>query len=606
MSIASPKRWRSFIGLVVIIELRKVCCFWEGAPSIEKVHGKLSGLKKNEVKRLSNLYRRKLPPETLITLEFARALASISLDIGKAVSTVIDRRGRVVTVAVGDAASTPLAERFGEAESRLYGVRIIHSHIKKNHAKSHALSESDLSCLFLNRLDAITAIEIRENEFGHAVVDAVHTAQIAPPTASQEDWIIEAPMSISEAETVNIQSMVRALEQEMQRSMQARAVQRSSTERAVLVALNTGEAMTETEARLAELCELVQSAGVTVAHQSYQSRAKVDPKTLIGRGKLQELVSSAYHYDADVLVFDRELNPAQAREISEATQLKVLDRSQVILDIFALNAKGREAQVQVELAQLHYTASRLTGKGHALSRQRGGIGMRGPGETKLELDRRVIRERIAQLELEVDGISQHRSRGRQARTRADVPVIALVGYTNAGKSTLFNAISKGDVLSQDKLFATLRPTTREGWLPALGAWGARVLYTDTVGFIRDLPEELVNAFRATLEELHDADLLLHVIDASDYQAPQHVDAVQRILDGLELNVPKLMVLNKADIADQHFLHDLRTRYEGIALSAVTGEGLDELKAILAAQIEGDDHQPLPENFYEAYGFTAND
>ena len=253
---------------------------------------------------------------------------------------------------------------------------------------------------------------------------------------------------------------------------------------------------------------------------SRQQRASPDPRTLIGRGKLAELVSKAYHEDADLLIFDRELNPAQAREIETETNLKIIDRTQLILDIFAQNARGREAKVQVELAQLHYQLPRLAGRGTALSRLGGGIGTRGPGETKLELDRRRIRERLTALEKEVDEISARRAETRKTRTLSSTPVIALVGYTNAGKSTLFNALAKADAQSANKLFATLRPTTRTGWLPALGQWGEKVLYTDTVGFIRDLPDELVNAFRATLEELHDADLLLHVVDGATSGAPR--------------------------------------------------------------------------------------
>ena len=450
-----------------------------------------------------------------VSLELARALGDLSLELNKPVSVLVDRRGRVVTVAVGDAQETPLPPIAGEAESRLYGLRLIHTHLKAG-----GLSGGDLSALFLNRLDAMIAVDVFANSKGNTELGEVHLAQVAPPTSSEEDWIVEPPMRMRDAEGLDMLSLIRSLEEELARSANARETTRTSRERAVLIGLNTGESAFESDARLDELAELARSAGATVAVMSKQQRSSPDPRTLIGRGKLQEIVSKAYHEDADLLIFDRELNPAQAREIEAETKLKVLDRTQLILDIFAQNAQGREAQVQVELAQLQYQVTRLSGRGQAMSRLGGGIGTRGPGETKLEVDRRRIRDRITALEGEVDEISKRRSEKRKGRTQSEIPVIALVGYTNAGKSTLFNAVSKSEVLSENKLFATLRPTTREGWLPALGEWGAKVLYTDTVGFIRDLPDELVNAFRATLEELHDADILLHVVDAATPGAPR--------------------------------------------------------------------------------------
>lgn len=567
--------------------------------NINKVHGKLSGLKKNQVKRLSNLYRRKLPPEAPVTQQLARDLGELSLELNKPVSVLVDRRGRVITVAVGDAADTPLPSLSGEADSRLYGLRLIHTHLKHG-----GLSSSDLSKLFLNRLDAMIAVDISANAQGNVNVGQVHLAQVAPPTSQEEDWLISDPMSMREAEASNVLELIRSLEEELARSLNAREVKRSSQERAVIVGLNTGESSFESESRLAELAELTRSAGATVAYMSRQQRDAPDPRTLLGRGKLQELVSQAYHEDADLLIFDRELNPAQAREIEQETKLKVLDRTQLILDIFAQNARGREAQAQVELAQLHYQVTRLAGRGRAMSRLGGGIGTRGPGETKLEVDRRRIRDRIATLEQDVDDISKSRNQSRKRRTRSDTPVIALVGYTNAGKSTLFNVLAKSDALSKDALFATLRPTTREGWLPALGQWGGKVLYTDTVGFIRDLPEDLVNAFRATLEELHDADLLLHVVDGANPGASDRVDAVNRILDALELEVPRAVVLNKADQAERYTLQQLEDRYDSLSVSALSQQGLDELKAQLAAIIEGPGHEPLPEDFAEAYGVVT--
>ncbi len=511
---------------------------------------------------------------------------------------LIDRRGRVVTVAAADAESTPLPARAGEAESRLRGLRLVHVH-----PGGGGLSDADLTTLFLARLDAIVAIEAFGEASASPELGPAHLALVAPPTSEEEDWLIDPPADVRALERDDLAARVRALEEEMTRSARAREVSRSSAERAVLIGLDTGDG-SDAQARMGELAELVRSAGATVASSELQQRARPDPKTLIGRGKLRELVSLAYHEDADLLVFDRELSPAQAREIEEATRLKVLDRTQVILDIFAQNARGREARVQVELAQLHYQLPRLSGRGAAYSRLGGGIGTRGPGETKLEVDRRRIRDRIVALEAEVDRISQRRERTRKNRTASTTPVIALVGYTNAGKSTLFNALAKSDALSRNALFATLRPTSREGWLPALGRWGGKVVYTDTVGFIRDLPDELVDAFRATLEELDDADLLLHVVDGAAPGAPDRVTAVERILDQLGLTPPRRVVLNKADAMDDAVRRDLETRYQALSVSARDGHGLDGLRAQLASTIEGDDHVPLPDDPAAAWGVVA--
>ena len=573
----------------------------ERMTAIEKVHGKLSGLKPSQVKRLSNLYRRKVPTEQTISSELARAMGELSLEIHKPISILLDRRGRVITVSVGDAQETPLPPLYGEAQSRLRGLRLVHTHLKPS-----GLSQGDLSKLFLNRLDAVLAIEVYDHAQGALIIGNTHLAQLAPPTAQEEDWIIDPPRTLQQLEYVDITTRIEALEQELARSATVSEVKRSSAERAVLIGLETGEGLLEAESRLAELAELTTSAGAVVAYKTMQQRREVDPRTLIGRGKLQELVSVAYHEDADLLIFDRELNPAQAREIEEETKLKIIDRTQLILDIFAQNAKGREAQVQVELAQLQYQLPRLAGRGEAMSRLGAGIGTRGPGESKLELDRRRIRDRIVMLEKAVDEISQRRSQTRKSRGRNHVPVIALVGYTNAGKSTLFNTLTKADVLSQNKLFATLRPTTREGWLPELGEWGGKVLFTDTVGFIRDLPDELVNAFRATLEELHDADLLLHVVDGATPNASDRVLAVDRILDSLKLEVPRQVVINKADLAFPDVLAQLQERYDAKSVSAVTKQGLSELKAALASLLERSQFIPTTQDVTASYLGTSHD
>lgn len=532
-----------------------------------------------------------MAPEAALTNELARAMGELALEMNRGVSLLLDRRGRVITVAVGDATDTPIPELHGEAEARLYGLRLVHTHQKPG-----GLSPADLTALFLNRLDAMVAFDVAAQHGGKGAgstlqVGPAYLAFVAPSGADEEDWLVEGPISVRQLEQIDILERIGALEEEIEREVGAREAVRSSAERAVLVGITGKDGVFEAESRMEELAELVRSAGAIVAGSSLQHKTRPDARTLVGEGKLQELISLAFHEDADLLVFDRELAPAQVREIEAFTQLKVLDRTQVILDIFAQNARGREAQVQVELAQLQYQLPRLAGRGVAMSRLGGGIGTRGPGETKLEVDRRRIRDRIASLEAAVDTISKRRSQTRKARTASSTPVVALVGYTNAGKSTLFNALAKSDVVARDRLFATLRPTSREGWLPGLGVWGGKVVYTDTVGFIRDLPAELVNAFRATLEELHDADVLLHVVDGASPGAPDRVDAVQRILDELELEPPRLIVLNKADLADRLHLAELAERFGAVAVSATTGEGLEQLKDALTLQLGSPPIQP---------------
>lgn len=520
-------------------------------------------------------------------------MAELTVDLGRLVSLLIDRRGRVVSVAVGDADSMPVPPYRGEAESRLHGLRLVHTHLKPG-----GLSPADLAVLFQNRLDAIASVDVLDDGSGIHVHNA-QLAMLAPAGSSEQDWIIDEPASMQQLEGQDILARISALEEELARARQAREVTDSGAERAILVGIEAGEGILEAESRLEELAELARSAGAVVTEQIMQTRARPDPRTLIGRGKLQEVLSRAFHQDAGLIIFDRELSPGQAREIDKETHLKVLDRTQLILDIFAQNARGREAQVQVELAQLQYQLPRLAGHGVSMSRLAGGIGTRGPGETKLEVDRRGIRERIRLMEKSVDEISKRRFETRRQRTDSRTPLVALVGYTNAGKSTLFNLLAKSDVLARSQLFATLRPTTREAWLPDLGQWGAKALFTDTVGFIRDLPEELLNAFRATLEELHDADYLLHVVDAAAPGAPDRVDSVNRILDDLELKPPRLIVLNKADVAPEHVLEQLMQRYGALPVSAVTGEGIPALQRELAVLLERQGFRPPADLSYAA-------
>ena len=326
----------------------------------------------------------------------------------------------------------------------------------------------------------------------------------------------------------------------------------------ILVGVTTGS-LAEAEESMAELSELATSAGVVVQDRIIQRRAKIDSRTVMGSGKLDELLIRALQLGADLLVFDRELQPAQVRSISEATDLKVIDRSQLILDIFAQRAQSSEGKIQVELAQLKYLLPRLiVGQDSAFSRLAGGIGGRGPGETKLETDRRRVRDRINRLEKEIEGQRQRRQERRKARTRQGLPVISIVGYTNAGKSTLLNTLTNSEVRAEQRMFATLDPTSRRLRLPR----EQEVIINDTVGFIRDLPPDLLSAFRATLEEISDSSLIIHLVDPANPRWPQQFESVEKILRELQFEeIPRLVALNKTDLVDQGTIEAMRRQLQ---------------------------------------------
>ncbi len=485
--------------------------------------------------------------------------------MGRPISLLVDRRGHVLRVAVGDARDLPIPER-PLVETRLSGYYLLHTHLGPG-----GLSRPDLSVLFLHRLDAIAVLSVEDGAPRRAQL-----AHLVPPRSAEEDWRVYPERPYTAWLGFDLGAEVAALEEELGRQARLRELAQGSGERVVLIGLDRGEGP-EAEAALAELAELARSAGGLVVHRELVYRPSPDPRYLVGRGKLDELLSVAYHNDASTLIFGVELSPAQAREIERVTQLKVIDRTQLILDIFAQHARTPEARAQVELAQLKYLLPRLVGRGQAMSRLGGGIGTRGPGETKLEVDRRRLTARIQELSREIDRIARRRREARKQRKRRGVPVVAVVGYTNAGKTTLARALAKKGVAGEDKLFATLKPLARRGFLPGLG----EVVFTDTVGFIRRMPEELVTAFRATLEEVADADLLLHVLDVAEPGYAERKRVVEELLAELGFQAPQVLVLNKADRADPYDLELARERYGGVPVSALKAEGLGELKARLA-------------------------
>ena len=339
-----------------------------------------------------------------------------------------------------------------------------------------------------------------------------------------------------------------------------------------MVGVTTGSAEAEKEA-LEELAELARSSEVVVLDGIVQKRPKLDARYLVGKGKIEDLIIASLQHGADIIIFNQDLTPAQVREISAATDLKILDRTQLILDIFSRRAASREGKLQVELAQLRYLLPRLVGTGTALSRLMGGIGGRGPGETKLEVDRRRARERISRLEREIEQIRRKRGIRRKRRVERQVPIVSLVGYTNAGKSTLLNHLTQREVAAGNRMFETLDPTSRRLRVPV----EQEVLLADTVGFIRNLPPDLISAFRATLEEIEMSSLIINVVDASDDHFREHIEAVNGILEGLELDsIPRLTVFNKLDQLDPHEAESFKGREDAVALSALTGAGSEIL------------------------------
>ena len=442
---------------------------------------------------------------------------------------------------------------FRSSSARLKGLRLIHTHLD-----GERLTGDDLTDLALLRLDMISAIEAGED----GLPGMMHTAHLIPENPGGEYWLLMDPVPVSETD-LNFLEFIQALDEQFARRQSSRRV--DSTERAILIRVETNP-LFDSEASIEELRELARSSGVEVFDSVIQHRNKYDPKYLMGRGRLSDLVIRALQIGANLLIFDHELSPAQVRSITDFTELKVIDRSQLILDIFARRAHSREGKIQVELAQMQYLLPRLATKNTAMSRLTGGIGGTGPGETKLEINRRRARDRIGRLKRELRNVQKGRSQRRRLRQKRALPVISIIGYTNTGKSTLLNALTKSSVLTENLLFATLDPKSSRLRFPR----DREAIITDTVGFIRNLPKELASAFRATLEELNEADLLLHVIDVSNPGFEEQILSVEKILEELDLSRKKcIRVFNKVDLfPDRDILDNLCRRFDAIPISAL--------------------------------------
>jgi GTP-binding protein HflX len=529
------------------------------------IDGDLRGIKTSQRRALERTFRRRVRPEEVVSLELARHLASLSRDLGRQVGVLLTREGTVRNVVVGDAQKieVPDVGRLRGGVGRFRGLRLVHTHLR-----GEPLTHDDLTDLALLRLDMVAAIEVR----GDGDAGRIEVAYLSPSPdgdggagVAYDDNFARVSAPAVHRLDLDFEATITALEEEMARL--AGAAGATGQERVLVIGLDPDDD------HFAETLELVRSAGVEIAGTVRQKRAQVHPRTVVGRGKLQEIVLEGMRRRAEVAIFDLDLKPAQARAFEDATGMKAVDRTQLILDIFAQRAKSRDGKLQVELAQLKYSLPRLTEKDTGLSRLTGGIGGRGPGETVMEVGRRRIRDRIAALEREIEKLSRQRDVRRRRRREADLPILSIIGYTNAGKSTLLNALTASEVEAEDKLFMTLDPTSRRLRFPREG----EVVITDTVGFLADLPADLVTAFRATLEELADADLLLHVVDAADPRLEAKLEAVQRLVDELELTaIDRLIVLNKADLLPPGQAEVLEQRYEGVAISATRRQGLDRL------------------------------
>lgn len=554
----------------------------------QNLHGNLTGLGTIEKSGLEKLYQHRSEAREVASDALVSRMVGLAARLGRQIGVLIDRRGDVTHVLCGDANELQLPDlgRWGAESGRLRGLRLVHVHLKNEPLTAD--DENDLARL---GLDLVCAVTHRRGVadlayIGHLAAgaqDAAHKS-VRPVT-------LLAPMRWP-AESLDVLTLLRGLDEELVRQ---RPAGRTVNARETALIIHVGpESLAAAEDSLNELEELARTARVDVVGRVIQRKREVDARTLLGAGKLAEIKLKAMQTDTTLLIFDRELSPSQAKSISQQADTKVLDRTQLILDIFAGRARSQDGKLQVELAQLRYSLPRLGDRDNALSRLTGGIGAIGPGETKLEVDRRRARERIHRIEEQLEKLRRGRATRRKGRVLAEMASAALVGYTNVGKSSLLNALAKSAAYTENLLFATLDPTSRRVRMPA----GTTVVLTDTVGFIRDLPKELLGAFEATLEEAAGADVLLIICDASHPQLEAQLAAVERILADHALgDKPRLVILNKGDaIFDPATVREVTAVRRALVTSSLTRQGLGELMAttevaVLAARART---EPEPE------------
>jgi GTPase len=547
-------------------------------------------LKSSQLKQLQRLYHQRLPGDCLTTPEFAQRVGAISADIEEPICVYLNRRGQVIRVGVGSVRQTqiPPTELPRYGAERLSGIRCIATQLKDEQP-----SPATLTGMALQRLDALVVLAISKGGFerrGGGATGYVKNGYLAHlvPHLDETAWSVSPPLSLEAIAQQDFLDLTEGLEAEFRREFVARQV-KADGDRVVLVGVQTnGLSNQQFEDGLVELVRLVDTAGGEVLQTLRQKRPSRHPQTVVGEGKVEEVALAAQTIGANLVVFDHDLSPVQVRNLEQQIGVRVVDRTEVILDIFAQRAQSQAGKLQVELAQLEYMMPRLSGRGKAMSRLGGGIGTRGPGETKLETERRAIQKRISRLQQEVNQLQAHRSRLRQQRQHQEVPSIAIVGYTNAGKSTLLNALTNAEVYAADQLFATLDPTTRRLSVPHPDSDGQiAIVVTDTVGFIHELPPALVDAFRATLEEVTEADALLHVVDLSHPAWYSQLRSVMTILAEMPMSPgPALLAFNKMDQVDSDTLAFAQEEYpNAVFVSAGDRLGLETLRMRIGALVQ---------------------
>lgn len=545
---------------------------------MREIKGNIKGIRDSVIAELQKLYDMQSPQ--LVSQELAVKLADITEYINREISVYITRSGQIIEIAVGDNATVELPTFSGRrGAGRLSGIRCIHTHPGGN----PYLSGVDISALKNNKYDAMVAIGVASPDFTQSTL----TFGLITGIDSNENYTAECygPYSIEDAENINFVNTVSTIERILDKQTGTASLQVMS-ERAILIGMEWGrnDSLWTVDDSLEELKQLADTAGATVIKKFIQKRPKPDPAFFIGRGKVQELALYAQQENIDLCIFDDELSPAQQRNIESVMGIRILDRTALILDIFAQRARTNEGKLQVELAQLQYTLPRIMGKGLMLSRLGGGIGTRGPGETKLEVDRRRIRDRIAFIKDQIEKVKAVRSLHRSKRKKNNVFEVSLVGYTNAGKSTLLNTLTNSDIYAKDQLFATLDPTTRQLTLPNK----QEIIITDTVGFIQRLPHQLIAAFRSTLEVVTEADLLVHVIDVSHELYKEQAAAVHEVLKEIGAETkPVITVYNKIDKLppDSKLADRLALEEDTVCISAAKKLNLESLQQMIESHLK---------------------